>query len=75
MLNYMLQTANPTSPFKNRLKELLEDYEGIVSLNAMGFPKNWNDEKIWKSQKIIHSETLRIEKKSITFATYHKDSC
>ena len=51
MLNYMLQTANPTSPFKGRLKDLLKEYEGIVSLNAMGFPKDWDDEKIWESKK------------------------
>ena len=48
MLNYLLQTANPTSPFKQRLIDLLEEYRDVVSLNAMGFPKNWKDEKIWK---------------------------
>jgi hypothetical protein len=47
----MLQTANPTSPFKNRLKELLKDYESIVSLNAMGFPDNWSNEIIWENKK------------------------
>ncbi len=51
MINFMLQTANPTSPFKNKLKELLNEYEGLVSLNAMGFPKNWKDEEIWVTQK------------------------
>lgn len=47
MLNYMLQTANPTSPFKKRLKALLNDNAKIVSLNAMGFSKGWGNEKIW----------------------------
>jgi len=48
MLNYLLQTANPTSPFKQRLIDLLEEYRDVVSLNAMGFPNNWKDEKIWE---------------------------
>lgn len=47
----MLQTANPTSPFKNKLQELLNEYKGLVSLSAMGFPENWQDEKIWGTQK------------------------
>lgn len=51
MLNYMLQTANPTSPFKARLKELLKEYEDVVSLDAMGFPKDWENEIIWKNEK------------------------
>lgn len=49
MLNYLLQTANPTSPFKQRLIDLLEEYRDVVSLNAMGFPKNWKGEKIWNA--------------------------
>lgn len=48
MLNYMLQTANPTSSFKQRLIELLDEYKDIISLNAMGFPTDWKDEKMWK---------------------------
>ncbi len=51
MLNFMLQTANPTSPFKTRLKELLTEYEDIVSLKSMGFPADWEKEKIWESVK------------------------
>ena len=48
MLNYLLQTANPTSPFKQRLIDLLEEYKDVASLNAMGFPQNWRDEKLWQ---------------------------
>lgn len=51
MLNYMLQTANPTSPFKNRLKGLLNEYEDIVSLSSMGFPAGWTHEKMWEDEK------------------------
>lgn len=47
MLNYLLQTANPTSSFKKRLIELLKEYKDVASLNAMGFPDNWENEKMW----------------------------
>ena len=47
----MLQSVNPTSPFKSRLKDLLNEYADIISLNAMGFPADWEDEKIWKDEK------------------------
>lgn len=48
MINYMLQVANPTSQFKTKLKELLEEYKNVISLDSMGFPKGWNEEKMWK---------------------------
>lgn len=51
MLNYILQTANPTSPLKNRLKGLEDEYAGVISLNAMGFPPDWESEKIWEDEK------------------------
>ena len=51
MLNYMLQTANPTSPFKKKLKALLTENEDIISLNAMGFFENWENEIIWNNKK------------------------
>lgn len=48
MLNYLLQTITPTSTFKQRLKALLEEYSEIVSTDAMGFPHDWVNEKIWE---------------------------
>lgn len=48
MINYMLQVANPTSQFKSKLKELLEEYQNVISLDSMGFPQGWEDEKIWE---------------------------
>lgn len=51
MLNYMLQTANPTSPFKKKIKALLTENEDIISLNAMGFFENWENEIIWNNKK------------------------
>ena len=48
MLNYMLQTANPKSSFKDRLKKILKEYGQVISLNAMGFPVTWEEEKMWR---------------------------
>ena len=48
MINYMLQVANPTSQFKTKLKELLEEYKNVISLDSMGFPKGWEEEKMWE---------------------------
>ena len=48
MLNYLLQTANPTSSFNSNLQSLLEEYKDTVSLNAMGFPKDWKNEPLWE---------------------------
>ena len=55
MLNYLLQTVNPTSQFKERLIKLLNEYKDVVNLNSMGFcdesmgdSYNWQQEKIWK---------------------------
>ncbi len=51
MLNYMLQTANPTSTLKYRLKDLLTEYQEVVSLNSMGFQPGWMNEKMWNDKK------------------------
>lgn len=48
MINYLLQTANPTSNFKQRLCDLLSENKDIANLSAMGFSPNWEQEKIWK---------------------------
>ena len=48
MLNYMLQSVNPSSTFTSRLKALLNKYSK-VSKSAMGFPQNWENEDIWKN--------------------------
>lgn len=51
MINFLLQTANPTSTFKIRLAELLEEYKCIVNIGNMGFSENWKEETIWKEVK------------------------
>ena len=48
MLNYMLQTTNPTSSFKKRLKSLLAE-DKSVSIDAMGFQQDWMNEEMWST--------------------------
>jgi abortive infection bacteriophage resistance protein len=47
ILNYLLQVVNPTSSFKNKLKELFKEFPK-VNLGFMGFPNLWESENIWK---------------------------
>lgn len=49
MINYLLQTVNPNTSFTARLKALLEEYH--PNLGAMGFPENWENEKMWSERK------------------------
>ena len=51
MLDYILQTANPTSNFQTRLKSLLEEYKDVANLRVMGFPAHWNEEELWAQRK------------------------
>lgn len=47
MIIYLLSTINPTHTFKNKLAQLLEKYPN-VDVKAMGFPKGWETELLWK---------------------------
>lgn len=46
MMNYILQTVNPNTSFAERLKSIISEYN--PPLGAMGFPRDWEFEKIWK---------------------------
>ena len=48
ILNYFLQTVNPTGSFRSRLKKLLEEYRDVISLETMGFTPDWIDEEMWR---------------------------
>lgn len=48
MLNYLLQTINPTSHFTTKLKRLLHQYRHVIFLDAMDFPPNWKKELMWR---------------------------
>ena len=43
---YFLQTINPKNTFALRFKQLLSKYPN-VDTRAMGFPENWEEEKLW----------------------------
>ena len=49
IINYFLQTINPTSHFNKKLKGLINSYKGVIFLDAMGFPENWKKEPMWKT--------------------------
>ena len=47
VVQYLLRTINPSSSFIVRLKRLFSEFPE-VGLYAMGFPKNWEEEPLWK---------------------------
>ena len=53
MLNYLLQTINPTSHFTARLKHLFHQYRHVIFLEAMDFPFDWQREPMWRRKKIL----------------------
>ena len=48
ILNYLLQTVSPTYSFKTYVKQLLTEYNDVIYLKSMGFPDNWENEKMWQ---------------------------
>jgi len=55
MLAYMMDIMNPGHHWKERLGGLLTSYPD-VQVQAMGFPKDWQDRPIWKG-KLGHDAT------------------
>ena len=51
MISYLLNQINPHHRFKIKLKKLLRKYPN-VDITAMGFPKNWESEILWKTRKV-----------------------
>lgn len=47
IINYFLQTINPASQFKQKLKTLLSEYPQ-VDIKAMNFPDDWEVQPLWK---------------------------
>ena len=43
---YFLQTVNPKNTFVSRFTQFIDKYPQ-VDLNAMGFPKDWQQEPLW----------------------------
>ena len=44
---YLMDAIQPDNDFKQKLKALLSEYS-IVDVAAMGFPKMWHNEPLWK---------------------------
>lgn len=51
MIIYLLNTVNPNHSFVPRFKELLNHYPSI-DVRAMGFPADWENEKLWKEKNL-----------------------
>ena len=47
ILLYFLQAVNPQNTFAARFRSLLGKYPN-VDVSAMGFPSDWQDEKLWQ---------------------------
>jgi len=47
MIIYLLNTVNPNHTFKQKFEKLFQKYPN-VDRKAMGFPKNWQTEPLWK---------------------------
>lgn len=48
MVAYLLQTINPHNTFNIKVKSLLDKYPNVHT-KALGFPDNWIEEPLWKS--------------------------
>ena len=49
MLQYLLQTVNPSNNFKVKLEDLFESYPDVDKF-ALGFPEEWKNEKLWSNK-------------------------
>ena len=47
MIKYLLFSVSPNNSFKSKLLELLEQYP-TIDINAMGFPKDWENQPLWE---------------------------
>ncbi|MEA1986551.1 MAG: Abi family protein [Candidatus Marinimicrobia bacterium] len=47
-IQFLLNTIIPHNHFKNKFKKLIKTYSEIP-LRQMGFPKNWEKEKLWQN--------------------------
>lgn len=47
MVIYLMNTINPKHTIQSKFRKLLQKYPNIDT-NAMGFPRNWEQEPLWK---------------------------
>lgn len=60
MISYLLNQINPHHRFKVKVRRLLRKYPNVDN-TAMGFPSNWKNEILWKTE-IIDFLPRRIRK-------------
>lgn len=53
---YLLKTINPNTRFAAHFKDLLAKYPH-TNLNAMGFDRKWEEEKLWEWKFLLDQET------------------
>ena len=51
IIKFLLQTINPTNKFSIKLRLLFRAYPN-VDPRAMGFPRNWENESLWKISRV-----------------------
>lgn len=48
IVKYLTDRVNPNNTFKTKLVDLFKKYDNIDFNKSMGFPKNWEEQKLWK---------------------------
>ncbi len=48
IINFLLQTIDSQSNFKQEICFLLKTYDDIVDIEMMGFPSDWQEEAMWQ---------------------------
>jgi len=49
IIKYLLFTVSPNNTFTQKLKSLLTEYP-TIDIKAMGFPDDWQNEPLWKTE-------------------------
>lgn len=47
IITYLLDIINPNNSFRDKLRDLFIEYPNI-DVSAMGFPRNWQNEPLWR---------------------------
>lgn len=51
ILKYLLDIVHPKNSFKDKLKDLLDEYP-IINIAKMGFTKNWYENQLWSKPNV-----------------------
>jgi abortive infection bacteriophage resistance protein len=59
IIKYLLFTVSPNNTFTQKMKSLLAKFP-TIDIRAMGFPDDWQDEPLWKSEQPHQSLSNRL---------------